>query len=371
MFIQYVTHVLLTDPFNLEQMILFKAALTMIILFAFPIHANDAISKEKLIALLVEAEDYLSVKPSRSLKILSAQENLSYLSESQFFRWHITSIRAALSFNDLVTIEQSIKALIAHKSTTEFERRIVPILSSIGIWLRKSEYFEQAKLTLICALTHNKIAGNKVKLLTSIAIVSRYLNQSDYAVNTYNLAKSIAKNKNMPASLATIENNLGVIYLENGSTLKAERHFREALARYQASSNRSGNIISGINLLQTFLIQDQQVNFQRLSPSITRLTEAFPNESKQSSIFWLNTVFRARQGVNINDKIKAQLIESFNNISDRKLQFSLKKHFADELKIKVNLPNKIRHEKMPPRWFKEIDQCDWATLKNVNLADLK
>jgi hypothetical protein len=58
----------------------------------------------------------------------------------------------------------------------------VTILSSIGVWLRQSGYFEQAKLTLTCALTYNKTEKNQITLLTSIAIVSNYLNQKDDAV---------------------------------------------------------------------------------------------------------------------------------------------------------------------------------------------
>ena len=182
-----------------------KVTLTILALLVFPIHASDTISKDKLTSMLAEAEDYLSVKPSKSLKILSSQNDLSLLSEPQFFRWHIASIRASLSFNNLLMMENSIKALITHKSATEFEHRIVPILSSIGIWLRKSGYLKQAKLTLVCALKHNQIEGNKVKLLTSIAIVSRHLNQNEYAINTYNIAKSIAKNV-----IITVTNNTNI-----------------------------------------------------------------------------------------------------------------------------------------------------------------
>ena len=352
-------------------MILLKVTLTILALLVFPIHASDAISKDRLTSMLAEAEDYLSVKPSKSLEILSRPNDLSLLSESQFFRWHITSIRASLSLNNLSIMENSIKALITHKSATEFEHRIVPILSSIGIWLRKSGYLKQAKLTLVCALKHNQIEGNKVKLLTSIAIVSRHLNQNEYAINTYNIAKSIAKNENISSSLATIENNLGVLALENDEVTNAEQHFRSALAQHQKNSNRSGNIISGINLLQAFLIQNKQLDYQRLSPSITRLTKAFPNASRQGTLFWLNTVFELRQGVKLTDRVKAQLVKSFNNISDQKLQFSLNKHFADELNISINLANETSQESLPPLWLNQITQCDWKKLKTFKLENSK
>ena len=351
-------------------MILLKVTLTILALLIFPIHASDAISKDRLTSMLAEAEDYLSVKPSKSLKILSTPNDLSLLSESQFFRWHIASIRASLSFNNLSMMENSIKTLITHKSVTEFERKIVPILSSIGIWLRKSSYLKQAKLTLVCALKHDPTEDNKVKLLTSIAIVSRHLNENEYAINAYSIAKRIAESENISSSLATIENNLGVLALENNEVTKAEQHFRSALTQHQKNSNRSGNIVSGINLLQAFLIQNKQLDYQRLSPSITRLTKAFPNASRQGTLFWLNTVFEIRQGVKLNGRVKAQLVKSFDNISDQKLQFSLNKHFADELNISISLANKTSQESLPPLWFNQITQCDWPRLKTFKLENL-
>jgi hypothetical protein len=352
-------------------LILLKLIFIIIFLLTSLTQANAGNNRAQLSSILLEAEDYLSVKPSKSLAILSTDVDLSQLSESQFFRWHIAIIRAAVSLNRMSIMELSIQKLIQHKSSTEFEHRLVPILSSVGIWLRKSGFLAQAKLTLTCALTHNKIKGNKIKLLISIAIVSRHLKQNTYAVRLYKLAKDIAQEQNLTSSLATIENNLGVIKLEVDDVASAELHFRAALALYQSNSNRSGNIISGINLLHTFLVQNQQLYYQRLYPSIARLTEVFPNKSRQSTLFWLNTVYQQRQGKKINDDINKQLTSKFHLITDHKLQFSLKKHFADELNININLPNKMSEESLPPLWFNEISQCNWEKLATFNLKNLK
>jgi tetratricopeptide (TPR) repeat protein len=338
--------------------------------FAFVAQANDTTKKKQPSSILLEAEDYLSVKPSKSLAMLSSNIDLSQLSESQFFRWHITIIRAAVSLNNLLVIESSIKQLLTHKSSAEFEHQIVSILSGVGIWLRKSGYLKQAKQALFCALTYSKSDVKKVKLLTSIAIVSRYLDQKETAVKAYNLAKRIAKDKKITASLATIENNLGVLALESDDIIKAELHFRSALAMYQLSSNRSGNVLSGLNLLQVFLIQEQKQNYQRLSPSITRLTEVFPNESRKSTLFWLNTVFQTRQNLELNELLRSQLEKNFYQINDPKLQLSLKKHFAEELEINVELPKQTYQQNKTPRWFAEISQCDWEKLASFKLENL-
>jgi tetratricopeptide (TPR) repeat protein len=348
-----------------------KIVLVITLLFASIAQANGSLNREQLTSILSEAEDYLSVRPSKSLAMLPTNVDLSPLSESQFFRWHITIIRAAVSLNNLPIIEFSIKKLLAHKSSAEFERQIVSILSGVGIWLRKSGYLKQAKQTLFCALTHNKSDKKKVKLLTSLAIVSRHLDQKENAIKAYNLAKNIAQDKKITTLLATIENNLGVLALESDNITKAELHFRNALAMYQLNSNRSGNVLSGINLLQIFLIQNQQQNYQRLSPSITRLTEAFPNETRKSTLFWLKTVFQTRQGLTLNKQILLQLEKSFYNVKDRKLQLSLKKHFAEELKVNVELPKQAYQQKKAPLWLTEISQCDWEKLTHFKLENLQ
>lgn len=352
-------------------LLLTKISFIAIALFAFSLPATEQLSSEKLASTLIEAEDYLSVKPSRSLALLSTDANLSLLSKAQFFRWHIALIRASLSFNDLSTMESSIKKLMQHKSSTEFEYRLVSMLSSIGIWLRKSGYLEQAKLVLTCALTNNKSKESEIKLLISLAIVSRQLSQNDYAKKVYHFAKSILPDNNLTSSAATIENNLGVLALEDNDVVKAEQYFRAALVMYQEKSIRSGNIISGINLLQTFLIQYQHVNYQRLYPSIVRLTNNFPNESKKSILFWLNTVFNVRQGAKLNDELKIQLKANFSQINDHKLQLSIKKYFADELKIEITPSSPLPHKESPPLWLDEMSHCDWQKLKAFKLESLK
>jgi tetratricopeptide (TPR) repeat protein len=343
-----------------------KVSLNIIALSAlltFSALANEQKSQAELSFILMEAEDYLSVKPSKSLALLSPQVNLTQLAAPQFFRWHTALIRSALKLNKLAIMEHSINELIKHRLSSEFNQRLVTILSSIGIWLRKSGYFEQSKLTLICALTHNKNDEKKITLLTSIAITYRHQSQNDDAVKLYILAKSIAQKKQNLLSLARIENNLGVIEIENDAPEKAEAHFRKALTIYQSKSNRSGNVNSGINLLMAFLIQDQLTNYLRLSPSITRLTEDFPNTTRKNSLYWLNTVFQMRQGLELDEQIRSQLIESFDNINNRKVQFYLKKYFAHELKVNVAVPSQISQQQSPPLWFNEINQCDWEELK--------
>jgi hypothetical protein len=350
---------------------LLRISIIIVALLAFSGVAQTPQNKAKLASTLAEAEDYLLVKPSKSLALLSIEADLTPLSAPQLFRWHIAKYRSGLALSKLDVMEQSIIALISQSSSKEFERRIVSILSSIGIWMRMSGYLEQANLVFMCAIKYNMAPEKEVRLLNSFAITSRHLNQNDDAIKAYKLAKNIAIKEKVTTALPVIENNLGVLAMENEKMTDAEEYLRLALAMYQSSSNRSGNITSGINLLQLFLILDQPLNYQRLYSSIARLTETFPNETRKGALFWLNTVFQSRQGIVPNEAIRAQLKASFYKINDRKLQLSLQKYFANELNVNTKVANQISQQRQTPLWFDNINQCHWQQLKTINLEDLK
>lgn len=337
----------------------------------FATQANQLPSNRQLVSILAEAEDYLSVKPSRSLQLLSKPNDLSILTEDEFFRWHITIIRSALPLNKLSLVEHSLSTLFKHAHSHEFNRRIVPILSALGIWLRRSNYLEEAKLALLCSLSHNNIRQNKVRLLISLAIVSKHLAQKSEASQIYNLARTIAEQDQLTSLLATIENNIGVLALENGDLLAAEQRFRKALARYQAHSNRSGNIVSGLNLLQVFLIQNQSQNFQRLYPSIARLTQSFPNNSKKNNLKFLKTIFDIQQSDIISIEAKKLLANSYQQITEQSVQLSLHQYFAKTYALDLKQPKQFINKKLQSPWFTKIPQCNWHELKEFDIETLK
>jgi len=76
-----------------------------------------------------------------------------------------------------------------------------------------------------------------------------------------------------------------MIALEEGKVTLTEQHFRKALIGYQNLDKRSGQISAGLNLLFVFVIQKNQINFERLYEPTYNLTTAFPNEEKMHYYF--------------------------------------------------------------------------------------
>ena len=78
--------------------------------------------------ILKEIEDFLYVKPSRSLLLLDKVKNS--LSSEQMFHWHLLQVRAAVPTNQLDKLKKSIAVLIHEKNHPDFKSNLPTILST-------------------------------------------------------------------------------------------------------------------------------------------------------------------------------------------------------------------------------------------------
>jgi hypothetical protein len=134
----------------------FSATILCGLLLAFKVYGNDVAAK------LQEAEDYLVVNPSISLKRLNEIKNLEKLPPEQAIRWHLLSMRAAVPTDKLDVLMNSLDAAFNYSQHPEFIKNITSFLSGAGIWLRKNDYPKDAQLSLECAYKYAK--NNKQKL---------------------------------------------------------------------------------------------------------------------------------------------------------------------------------------------------------------
>jgi len=307
------------------------------------------------IALLQEAEDYLKVKPSKSIQLLKQIKNLSQQSSTFVIRWHIIKIRAAVSTNQLIEIQQSLAQIYTLKKHPYFIQKLPTILSAAGIYLRRSGYYAEAEIATICALKFSTSDRQRLSLTNSLALISRQLDQYRKAERLYKEATVLANKLNNKQMLATIANNRGAMALDLNKFEQAEKYFRQSLAGYQAVSKRSGNITAGLNLLFVFLLQNELLNYQRLFTPINKLTNAFPNKSKQALLLWLHWTYKSMAGDIITQEVKNSLHIAFNQIESVKLKLLVKKHLAARLLIELKLPVKNRLEPLNQAWIEFLD----------------
>ncbi|TQF66789.1 tetratricopeptide repeat protein [Pseudoalteromonas luteoviolacea] len=308
-----------------------------------------------------EAEDYLRIDPSRSLTILKTIPHIQSLTDTQQVRWHIAAMRASVPTGDMKLLIDSLEVVFHHQSHPYFVDKLVSIASGTGIWLRKHDYLHDAQLSFECSYKYAINDRQRLTLTNSLALLARQLNDLEKAKALYVKAKKMARLADRKNLLAIIENNQGMIALEEGNIALAEQHFRGALAGYQNIDKRSGQISAGVNLLFVFVIQQQWVNFQRLYQPTETLAQAFPNVAKQSLLLWLNTRFKHMQGNPLNTKEKAQLLLAYQQLDDDRIRALVSLHLASYMDLDLpplSSPKRVRFNRP---WFENVKRCNWES----------
>ncbi|AOT06900.1 hypothetical protein [Pseudoalteromonas luteoviolacea] len=308
---------------------------------------------------LKEAEDYLRVDPSRSLKLLHDIPKLHSLTDVQQLRWHIAAMRASVPTGDMKQLIDSLEVIFHHQKHPYFMDKLVSITSATGIWLRKNHYIHDAQTSLECSYKHAINDRQKLTITNSLALLARQLDELEKAKALYAKAKQLARIADRKNLLAIIENNQGMIALEEGNIGQAELHFRAALAGYQNIDKRSGQISAGVNLLFVFVIQQQWVNFQRLYSPTETLALAFPNTAKQALLLWLNTRFKHMHGEPLTRGEKAQLIEAFEQLDDDRIRALVSSHLTAGMDISIPIKSKPKAKRFNRPWFEKVTRCDW------------
>lgn len=305
-----------------------------------------------------EAEDYLTVNPAHSLMLLDTAGPITAPAEDAL-RWHILSIRAAVPTNQLERILPSLDIIFSYQQHPLFTQHLTSINSAAAIWLRRNNYLHDARLSLVCAQKYATDNRQKITLLNSMGLVNRQLNDTDLAKQQFNQALSLATEVQNIKVMAMVENNLGLLALDQEEWEQAERHLRTALMHYQAISQRSGQISAGLNLLLTFMLQQDFSSFQRLYTPTAALTEAFVNDAKHALLLWLKTRQQQLSGQSINTEQKQALQQAYSQLEDNKTQQLIYKHLAPLLQVKLRPPVTVQRQQFSRSWFALIKTCNW------------
>lgn len=354
--------------FYLRYKPLLKLLLLLTTLTLCPAQAMESnIDKQsQLMLILAEAEDYLAVKPSKTIELLTNVDDITALNTQSSIRWYLALIRASVPANNRLLFENSIKELLTFQDSPYFKERLPTILSGMGIWLRKSGYRAEAKLCLLCALKYTNDDKIKMILMNSLAVNSRYMGELDFARKIYLNVKALATKLTLTASLASVDNNLGAMAFEQEEFAKAEEYFRSSLALSQSISKRSNHVTAGLNLLFTFYLQGELLNYQRLYTPMERLINVFPNPEKKANLLLLNTAFNVDLGKSITEKQKDELLIAYSKLTNRKEQAIISKYLGNKLGIEFIVSPDIETVSLEKSWLNEIDFCDWDEFSSMS-----
>lgn len=308
---------------------------------------------------LDEAEDYLIVNPAQSIKILESLSAQDKLPPKLAIRWHLLYARAAVPTSQYDQLYKSIDGVFNYHQTDYFKQNLTTILSALGIWLRHAEHLTDAHHSFKCAYKYAHNDRQRLTLTNSMALLARSQNDLIEAKALYKKSYQLAKRLALTNIIALIESNLGYIALDEGNIADAERYFRSALSNNQNIDKRAGQISTGLNLLMVFLIQENQVNFERLYSPTATLTQAFPNQAKQALLFWLEIGYKNLTEGFISQKDKLQLQTAYEQLESDKMKQLVAHYLASTLDVAVTLPAPIVAKEFTRPWFNLVKQCNW------------
>ncbi|GAB2683123.1 tetratricopeptide repeat protein [Aliiglaciecola aliphaticivorans] len=263
--------------------------------FVFPCFANKQMIAMPIQDKLQEARDYLSVLPERSLAILSNKEHLLRISNHEILAdWYDAKMIASIRVADLDQIQDALIHLSKLQNTDFSKTNRTTWLNGLGIWMRKSGFLLDAKISYLCSANNNSTEVGKVIPIMNLAIVELRLGNTQTARILYELALGIAEKHELASVFAIVENGLGNISLIEKKYPQAQVHFSEALKLNEKLQRRSGEVLSGENLLLSFLYQDKLDLFARLSDRIKRKLKRSQSGSRTAYFAILKAIYEAR-----------------------------------------------------------------------------
>ena len=332
-----------------------KALIYFVFLFLPVFSFANSIVETKM----TEAEDYLTVNPAQTLSLLDSIYDKKIFSDEQLIRWHLIRMRAAVPTNQLDKLIESLETVFHYKQHPYFKAHLTSFLSGTGIYLRKKQFLTDAQKSLECAYKYAQNEKQRLTLTNSLALVARQQNDYDSARLLYKKARALAVETNRESIIAMIDNNLGMIEFDVGNIKEAESYYRQALKGYQLIDKRSGIVTASINLLFSFLLQDKFLDYKHLYSATATLTLAFPNQSKQSLLYWIHQRYLQLQGGTITSQTIQKLKKAYINLEDIKVKTHIYKHLAEVMNITLKSPENKTNQEFNRTWFVAIKQCDW------------
>ncbi len=267
-------------------------------------------TSEYLLSRLSEAEDYLRVKPSVTSKILKKyQTDIGQLNIDEQLTWHQYLLRASIALNDLKEVENTVRAMLLYPELAKETDKFVSLLSSLGIFLRRSGFPQESIWLFDCGLKQPiNNAKQKISLLLSKGNSLGYLNLNEQAKAAYFDALQVAKNNNADIYISAIYNTLGIMAIKEEKYSLAKDYLINALQLSQNISRRSGQIVAGLQLLRLSILNDEPMLYDRLHYRISRLTQSSESEIRHAYLFWIEKAHQVSKGKELSGQDHSALI---------------------------------------------------------------
>ncbi len=324
--------------------------------------------QEHALLLLDDAQAHLDVLPEKSLKILSDNVNLVVsLEDNEQAQWWIATMLAALRMSDLDLLNFSLEQLSALSHTPAFKEEQSRIINSLGVWFRRSGYLEEARSSYLCNYDTQSNQEDRLKTLINLAIVERNLGHYPQAALLNQKALEGALEIEAQELVAVINNNIGIIAFATQDYPSAQQHFHIAMELNQKIQRRSGHILSGLNLLMTFLAQPNLELFDRLAPRMERLLQRAPHSARSSYLTTLKTLRQYASQQTMPPEVAEDFRNHFAHIGDSGIQ-NLLRPIITLYDVEVEFPEVSENKVYQGDLLVRYPICDWKKYAKESLS---
>lgn len=273
-------------------------------------------TEENLLDKLSEAEDYLRIQPSISSAILKKHlSSIGELSINDQLTWHQNLLRASIALNDLKQVESTVIVMLSYPELEKEVDKFVSLLSSLGIFLRRTGHPNESILLFNCGLKQPiKSHKQKISLLISKGKSLNNLKKYSQAKAAYDQALQLAQQNNSTMFISAIYNALGMMAIKQGNYPLAKEHLINALQLSQSISRRTGQIAAGLQLLMLSILDNDPILYEKLHYRISRLTFVSKNESKQTYLFWIEKAQQVSKGKKLSLQEQQALLTKLETI---------------------------------------------------------
>ena len=315
-------------------------------------------SSEYLLTKLLEAQDYLQVKPSFSSTLLKKDlSHIGVLAIDDQLRWQQNLLRASISLNDLTQVEKTVRAMLLYPELDKKTDKFVSLLSSLGIFMRRLGHHDESIWLFDCGLKQ-PITEEKqtLSLLASKGVSLRQLTQNNEAKEIYKQALVLAEKTNNDVFKSIIFNTLGIMAIYEDEFVIARQYLLQSIQISQKISRRSGHVMAGLNLLMLSILQQEMMLYQRLHYPISRLALASKNQDRHIYLFWIEKAHQVLNGDVLSEEDKVELLSKLEQVKD----FSLHNLMAVKLSKPLGLLSKARmkqHSTYKGDLLNDLHQC--------------
>ena len=289
----------------------------LFIILAFTFSSVSAkLKSEDLLIKLSDAQDFLRVKPSFSSKILKQHlADIDQLTVTEQLTWLQSLLRSSIALNDLREVESTVRLMLVYPELEKQTDKFVSLLSSLGIFLRRTGHPHESILLFDCALkqaiTNEK---QKISLLISKGNSLSYLDKNELAKASFGDALKLSKQTDSKVFISAIYNTLGILAIKEQDYSLAREYLLEALQLSQRISRRSGQIVAGLQLMMVAILDNDPELYQKLHYRISRLTLASESESRHAYLYWIEKAYQVSQGKRLSALEQEELLQKLEQI---------------------------------------------------------